>query len=189
MTHEDIAEFSARLTEIAELYEAELSESKILLYFQALEDIDLDFVLGGLVGCAKICRFFPKPVEIRSLVLGNDEDHAELAWLEYKRQAREFGGYSSPDFADGALAQALVAVFGSWEAACWEDFTPEMWVAKRKEFGRVYRVMRARGDGEARRLVGFFERQQTGLSGREALKIGDGQEPERKPSGLKRFWE
>ncbi len=164
MTTADFAHFSARLVELGELFDAKLSESKQLLYFQALSDLPLELVTDAVIQAARACKFFPKPVELRALVLGDDEDRAELAWLEYKRLARSCGGYGSPTFTDPALADALVAVFGSWEGACWSDFSPEMWSSKRKEFGRVYRAMRSRNETVPKQLPGFFERE-NGLRG------------------------
>jgi hypothetical protein len=98
-------------------------------------------------------------VELRTLAVGDDADHAEEAWQTYKAMALRIGGYQSPTFADAALAETLVAIFGSWEAACWVDLSPEMWVAKRKEFDRVYRVLRQRGLVGPKALPGFCERE------------------------------
>lgn len=159
MTPEDFAVFSARLVELGELFDAKLSESKQLLYFQALQDLPVEAVDGALIQAVRGCKFFPKPVELRAFIVGDDEDHAEQAWLEFKQLARQIGGYSSPTFEDPALADALVAVFGSWEGACWTDFSPEMWSSKRKEFGRVYRAIRTRGETAPKQLAGFFERE------------------------------
>lgn len=167
MTNQDARAFFERLAGLAELFNgagAVFSDTKAELYFEALRDLPLETVIGGLNEAVKRCTFMPKPAEIRKLVVGDDEDTAELAWLEYKKFAKQIGGYHSPTFTDPALADALVAVFGSWQAACWSDFTPEMWSSKRKEFGRVYRAMRTRGETEPKQLIGFLERE-NGLHG------------------------
>lgn len=161
MTNEDAGAFFQRLAALSELLDrpgAVFSETKAELYFEALRDLPLEAVIAGLNAAVRSCTFMPKPAEIRALVVGDDEDQAEIAWLDYKQQAKQIGGYGSPTL-EPALADALVAVFGSWEAACWTDFTPEMWAAKRKEFGRVYRAMRQRGQSEPKALPGFFERE------------------------------
>lgn len=162
MTNQDAGEFFGRLAALSELFNgagAVFSEAKGELYFEALRDLPLEAVIQGLNEAVRRCTFMPKPAEIRALIFGDDEDTAELAWQAYKQTARRIGGYSSPTFEDPALADALVAVFGSWEAACWTDFTPEMWASKRKEFGRVYRAIRQRGETQPRQLAGFFERE------------------------------
>lgn len=162
MTNLEANEFLERLGLLSELFNgagAVFSEAKATLYFEALRDLPLASVVRGLNEAVKVCTFMPKPAEIRKLVVGDDEDTAELAWLEFKRLARDAGGYASPTFSDPALADAIVAVFGSWEAACWSDFSPEMWSSKRKEFGRVYRAMRTRGQTGPKQIAGFFARE------------------------------
>lgn len=164
MTREDFPVFSAKLVELAELFDSTLSESKQVLYFEALSDADLDYVLGAIHHATKACKFFPKPAELLTFINGDEEDNAEAAWMEFKALARSAGGYSSPTFSDPALAQTIVTVFGSWQGACWTDFSPEMWAAKRKEFGRVHSVVTSRGIQGQTRLIGFFE-QQNALNG------------------------
>ncbi len=158
MTDEDFEGFAGRLAGLAELFDATLTPAKTLLYFEALRDLTLDEVAHGFTLAARGCKFFPRPAEVRAFVLPDEQDAAEAAWLEYKQLAHRVGGYLSPRFEDPALAEALVAVFGSWTAACWSDFSPEMWTAKRKEFDRVYRVLRRRELPPGPRvLAGFLE--------------------------------
>lgn len=183
MITEDFALFSAKLIELGELYDVTLTESKLLLYFEALSEADLDFVLGAILQAARTCKFFPKPAELITLIRGDDEDHAERAWVEYKAAARTIGGYGSPTFSDPSVAQTLLQVFGSWEAACWTDFTPEMWSSKRKEFGRVYRIIAQRAQ-PMHQLPGFVERENAlhgytepakRLNGDDFERLGDGE--------------
>jgi hypothetical protein len=158
MTEDEFQAFAVHLIAVHEVFERdEVSESRQLLYFRALQDFPLASVIAALDASVKTCRFMPKPADLRALIGGDPEDQAERAWLEYKRAARQIGGYRSPAFEDGALAETLLAVFGSWENACWMDLSPEMWASKRKEFGRVYRVYQQR-QVPARQLVGFVER-------------------------------
>jgi len=158
MTDTDFDGFIDRLVVLAEIFNAPLSTAAQLLYFEALKDLPVDAVHQALTTCLRSCTFMPKPSEIRQHVSGDLETATEAAWLDYKQLARTVGGYRSPLIADAALADALVAIFGSWEAACWTELSPEMWAAKRKEFGRVYRVMRERGGTEPRVLPGYCDR-------------------------------
>ena len=158
MQGSDETPFVQRLVILAELFSKPLSPAVQVLYFEALQDLDLAVVMTAMHAATRTCTFMPKPAELRALACGDDEDAAERAWLEYKRLARAIGGYDSPVVDDPALADALVAIFGSWEAACWTDLTPEMWANKRKEFGRVYRAMRHRPMTAPRKLLGFVER-------------------------------
>lgn len=189
----DIADseaFTRRLIALGELFEANLTPVKQALYFEALRDLPFAVVATALNQATKVCTFMPKPAEIRKLAVGDDEDTAELAWQDYKRIAKQAGGYQSPVFEDPALADALVAVFGSWEAACWSDFSPEMWSSKRKEFGRVYRAMRTRGEMAAKQLPGFIDRENT-LRGHARPELSAGADrpalPAKDDTGLSRF--
>lgn len=162
MTNQDAGEFFRRLAVLSELFQgqgAAFSDAKAELYFEALRDLSLPQVLRALNEAVRTCTFMPKPAELRTLAIGDDEDTTELAWQEYKRLARAVGGYGSPTFTDPALADAVQAVFGSWELACWSDFTPEMWASKRKEFSRVYRAMAKRNEQDPKTLPGFVERE------------------------------
>jgi hypothetical protein len=63
---------------------------------------------------------------------------------------------------DPVLGETIVAMFQSWPAACVAELSPEMWAAKRKEFGRVYRTIAGRGLVGPRYLVGTCEQQNAG---------------------------
>lgn len=158
MTPDQAPEFLVRLTAVGDLFNAKMSEATQVLYFDALKDLSLESVSSALAVSVKKCKFMPKPVEIRECIEGDDETITEAAWLEYKRLARAVGSYGSPEVSDGALGRTILAVFGSWEGACIFEASPEMWASKRKEFGRVYKTLRVRGDGAPLRLAGFCER-------------------------------
>lgn len=182
--------FTERLIALGEFFDATLTPMRQAMYFEALRDLPLSLVIRGLNESLRVCTFMPKPAEIRKLVVGDDDSTAELAWQDYKRIAKQAGGYQSPVFEDPALADALVAVFGSWEAACWSDFSPEMWSSKRKEFGRVYRAMRTRGEMAAKQLPGFIDRENT-LRGHARPELSAGADrpelPAKDDTGLSRF--
>lgn len=160
MTRDDFAPFVDQLVVLAEIFNVSLSAAAQVLYFEALCDLEVADVARALAECSRSCTFMPKPAEIRARAVGDSELEVEMAWQTYKDLARRIGGYGSVSFDDPALATTLVAVFGGWEQACFADFTPEMWVAKRREFGRVYAMQRQRGGGR-RQLPGFIERENT----------------------------
>lgn len=157
----DSSEFRNRLVVLGELFDAKLSPAKLALYFEALRDVPFDLVARALNQAAKACTFFPKPAELRKFALGDDEDAAELAWIALRSALRSAGGYASI-VTDAALGEAITAVFSGWPAACALELSPEMWSSKRKEFGRVYRVLRDRGLVGSRYLAGICEQQNAG---------------------------
>lgn len=172
MTNQDAGPFFQRLAALSELFNgagAVFSETKAELYFEALRDLPLELVVKGLNEAVKACTFMPKPAELRKLAIGDDEDQAERAWLALKTAMRAAGGYASLITADPALGEAILGVFGSWPAACALDLSPEMWASKRKEFGRVYRVVSDRALVGARYLPGICEQQNHGVG--QSLKF------------------
>ena len=117
---------------------------------------------GIVTAAVRTFKFMPKPAEIRVLAIGDTEDLAEQAWLNWKKAARIAGAYASIATDDPALGEALVSIFGGWPEACLIELSPEMWAAKRKEFGRVYRVMAERRLVGPRYLPGLCERANAG---------------------------
>lgn len=162
MTNRDAGEFLGRLVGLSELYGAKFSEAKGSLYFEALKDLPLEQVIGAMNQAVKTCTFMPKPAEIRTLAIGDTEDRAEGAWMLLRKAMGQVGSYRSLIVDDPVLAEAIVAVFGSWPQACLTDLSPEMWASKRKEFGRVYRVIADRGLLGGRYLAGICEQQNGG---------------------------
>lgn len=164
MDTSDNDEFCNRIVALGEIFNAQLSPQKQALYFEALRDLPFPAVAQALNDAARTCTWFPKPAEIRTLALGDAEDATEAAWMQFQAAMRAVGGYSSLVVRDTALADTITAVFQSWPAACDLDLSPEMWAAKRKEFGRVYRVVRQRGQVGGRYLFGIHERHNAGRS-------------------------
>lgn len=158
----DSGEFRRRLVVLAELFDLKLSPQRQALYFEALRDLPFDVVAVALNFAAKGCTFFPKPAEIRKFALGDSEDQAEVAWMAFRAAMRDAGSYASLALDDPALGESIVAVFGSWPAACSTELSSEMWASKRKEFGRVYRVMANRNLTGTRYLPGICEQQNYG---------------------------
>lgn len=160
----DSLPFLERLTALAELFDAALSPAKQALYFEALADLEFEQVVEALNAAIRTCRFMPKPVEIRALAVGDDEDRTEQAWSTLRTAMRQVGYASSVIFEDGALGEAVTALFGSWPEACSQDLSPEMWASTRKAFGRVYRVtlQRQRTRTGERYLPGWCEHQNAG---------------------------
>jgi hypothetical protein len=158
----DNVEFRNRLVVLAELFDLKLAPTRQALYFEALRDLPFPNVAIALNQAAKHCKFFPKPAELRALAVGDAEDAAEAAWMALRKAMSAVGSYSSLVTSNPVLGEAITAVFGSWPEACAMELTPEMWSSKRKEFGRVYRVLAGRGLDGARYLVGICEAQNSG---------------------------
>lgn len=158
----DSVEFGRRLAAVAEVFDHKLTPAKVALYFEALRDLPLVSIGVALNQAVKVLKFFPKPVELRSLAVGDAEDAVEAAWMACRSAMTRVGGYSSLITSNAVLGETILAVFQSWPDACSLELTPEMWAAKRKEFGRVYRVFNGRDLDGARYLTGICEAQNSG---------------------------
>ncbi len=157
----DNVEFRNRLVALSEVFDVKLSPARAALYFEALRDLPFPAVAQAMNQAVKVCKFLPRPAEIRQLAVGDDEDRAEVAWMALRRAMAEGGAYRSLA-CDATLGEAIVAVFGSWPEACQLELSPEMWSSKRKEFGRVYRVLANRALDGTRYLPGICEQQNAG---------------------------
>lgn len=156
----DAAEHTAfrnRLVGLAEVFDVKLSPQRTALYFEALRDLPLERVVIAMNQTLQTAKFFPRPAEIRALAVGDSETAEEAAWMAFRAAMKTIGSYSSVSFDDAALGETVMAMFGSWPAACVAEFSSEMWAAKRKEFGRVYRVCAGRKLDGARYLPGLCE--------------------------------
>lgn len=162
MVIDDNGEFRRRLITLAELFDLKLAPTRQALYFEALRDLPFEDVAKALNQAAKSCTFFPRLAELRAFAVGDAEDRVEAAWMIFRAALGRVGAYSSLAVADPVLGETITAVFQSWPEACASELTPEMWSSKRKEFGRVYRVINQRQLVGPRYLPGICERQNAG---------------------------
>jgi hypothetical protein len=173
MTVDDSDEFFRRLVALAEIFDLKLSPQRQALYFQALRDLPFAAVTEAMNTAARACTFFPKPAELRMLAIGDTEDQVEVAWIGLRKALASLGAYASFATSNAALAETIVSVFGGWPQACSADLSPEMWAAKRKEFGRVYRVFVGRQLEGPRYLPGLTEQQNAGrLNWEKYVSVG-----------------
>lgn len=175
----DNGEFRRRLLALAEIWDLKLAPQRQALYFEALRDLRFEDVARALNIAVKACTFFPKPAELRAFAVGDAEDRVEAAWMLFRAALRSAGAYSSVATQDPALGETILAVFQGWPEACGLELSPEMWSAKRKEFGRVFRVMLQRELVGPRYLPGVVERTNAGRADWQrytpvALLEGDG---------------
>lgn len=116
---DDVARFAKMLAVLQRILVGTPLEPDIQeLYWLALEDLSIDAVERAGQMALKRCTFFPKPAELRAFVEGSDSDEAEKAWQLAVVAWEKTGGYSSVLFEDGAIAQGIAWVFGTWREFC-----------------------------------------------------------------------
>lgn len=117
MTDADRVQFGTDFFILCETFGEPTSELRTEGYFTALSDFDLPHVKGAMNHAIRLCRFFPKPVELRELIAGRAEDAAEAAWAAVLGEVRRVGYIGTPALEERAL-RAVNELWGSWRRMC-----------------------------------------------------------------------
>lgn len=158
MTEADKPRFFRTIIALAETWKEPMSDLRLEGYWMGLSDLKIADIETAAAKAIRGSTYFPRPAELRSIIFGNDAHTAEIAWMAWKNAARRLGAGASVVVEDAALAETLTQMFGGWPEACAKELSPEMWASTRKEFDRVYSVMRERGLTGIRYLIGSHER-------------------------------
>lgn len=157
MNKSDFTKFSEEMNRTAEAFNAEMTPGRIKTYFEDLEDLSLEAVIGALRHTRKTSTFFPKIAEIRKFAEGSADDKAELAWRTFVDLVKFEGRAPSLQVYDGAIAYAINCM-GGWQTACDKmcAASPEMAANYEKGFKQSYKLGQMRGE-ESCYLVGETE--------------------------------
>lgn len=158
MTDTDRPAFADLMTALSLTFDAEVSDAKSEIYFRALADLAWEDIRHAGERAIQTCTFFPKPAELRALIVGHPEDIAERAWEQLGFAASQIGSYDSICIESPHTARALEVTFGSWIEFCSIALEPPMWAAKRKEFLAAYRVAVLDKAATSRTFVGLHDR-------------------------------
>ena len=137
MEEREYNSFAEVLTALAELFDTELSASKVRLYFEALRDLSLEEVrhAGNLI--ARLSKFFPRPADFREYVEPDLETRASIAWSKVERAFWRAGIHRSVVF-DDPVIHAVMDALGGWTRYC--NLPEDRVVWWRKDFERLYRL-------------------------------------------------
>jgi hypothetical protein len=111
-------EFVKILFAMGELFNETVSAMRAEMTCRALEDLQFEDVRVAASAHVRASTFFPKPAELRQLVLGNVEDEAELRWQWLLHEIRRVGYLGTPTWPDDVTEYAAEGLFGSWRALC-----------------------------------------------------------------------
>lgn len=112
----DYQRFATAIAQTAEAYGTQLTPQRIAVYFDDLRDLDVDQVVRAFSRHRAAGEFFPTVAALRTLVLGDPEDRAVLAWERFVTAVRYHGAYASVDFQDPVL-HACIDAMGGWASA------------------------------------------------------------------------
>lgn len=111
--------FGLQLVALGEVFNEPVSAARLELFLRLVEDLPYDALRQAVVSHGRTATFFPKPAELRQIVLGQIEDQAELAWTALLREVRRVGWLGTPRWPDVATEAAALGLFGgSWRALC-----------------------------------------------------------------------
>ena len=142
---DDVDAFVVELGKTAEMFSDPLSESRALLYFEALADLPLETVVGALRHARRVCKFFPRPAELREFALGSVEDRAREAWRRVLGAVEHVGTYESVNFGD-PVTHGVIEAMGGWHQAwAWERADGPELLGLERDFVSLYRLYAQRG--------------------------------------------
>lgn len=174
MTDQEKTEFQAILTGLAEIFDNELSPMKISLYYGALQDLDLSQIKAAASHIANTATFFPKPVDFRNAINGNQDEVAIAAWEKVLKAKSKAGQYQSVKF-DDPVIHTVIKLMGGWGAVCrLEGHDDEKW--QRIDFEKTYKAMQGCSKDHPLYLPGVSEIQngaQGFSSKKEVMAIGE----------------
>lgn len=142
----DYKRFLTLLTGVADYYGKELSEGVISLYWQGLEQYDIDAVEKALWEHTQNPdngQFMPKIADVTRNLQGRTTDQAALAWSKVDSAIRRVGTYSDIVFDDGIIHRVIADMGG------WINFgtkTDDEWPFVAREFENRYRGYKMRGE-------------------------------------------
>lgn len=157
MNREAAVAIMAELVKTADLLNEAFSETRIQTYLEALEGLDPEAVCRAFKQVRQTATFFPRPAEIRNIVLGDPADRAVLGWSRLLTAVRHHGPYASVDFQDPVLHTCIEAM-GGWPTVASIESDPKTLGYRQHEFIQHYRAYQHRLPGRPRlHLPGILE--------------------------------
>jgi hypothetical protein len=180
---DDFDDFSAMLMVIADYCGKQLSPGVISLYWQGLQDLDIDAVrkaLNAHVQNPDTGQYMPKIADIRRMLGGTTRDAALMAWNKVQEAVGRAGGYRSVCFDDPIINRA-VHDMGGWPEICTKGMDELPFVER--NFCDRYRAYKTHGGapGHPAYLLGLCEAQnvQGGFKSEPPMLVGDAESARR----------
>jgi len=174
MTKDDMKEFTEILDFMAEGLGVDMTEVKYRFYFAALSDLTIEEIKRAANHIARTATFFPKPVDFRNAINGNQDEAAIIAWEKVQKGKSKAGQYQSVKF-DDPVIHTVIKLMGGWGAVCrLEGHDDEKW--QRIDFEKTYKAMQGSNKDHPEYLPGISEIENTAkgfLIKKEVLAIGE----------------
>lgn len=142
----DFDRFLTILTGVADYYGKALSEGVIQLYWQGLQQYDIEAVEKAFWDHTQNPdngQFMPKIADIARAMQGRTQDQAAIAWSKVDQAVRRVGTYSDVVF-DDPIIHRVVADMGGW--IWFGNQKEDEWPFVAKNFENRYRGYKLRGE-------------------------------------------
>ena len=174
MTKKDMPEFIKILTGLAAMFDRPLTVLIRDMYFTALDDLTIEQLNTAGNQIARTATFFPKPVDFRNAINGNQDEAAIAAWEKVLKGKSKAGQYQSVQF-DDPVIHTVIKLMGGWGAVCrLEGHDDEKW--QRIDFEKTYKAMQGSNKDHPVYLPGAAEVQNAAKgfpTKKEVLAIGE----------------
>ncbi len=157
MTKDDMKEFTGILDFMAEGLGVDMTVVKYKFYFAALSDLSIEEIKRAANQIARTATFFPKPVDFRNAINGNQDEAAIAAWEKVLKGKSKAGQYQSVQF-DDPVIHGTIKLMGGWASVCQlENYSDEKW--QRVDFDKIYKAIQDQREGHPEYLLGLAELQ------------------------------
>lgn len=154
--------FAENITGLAEVFNTEMTDSKLKIYYLALQGLTDNQFIQAVEGVIKthVYNTMPKPAEFLELFREDKDSKATESLLQLENAIRKYGYYDSVQFDDPVIHKTVEAL-GGWQNICTQE--DDQWIWTKKEFIKIYNVLEKRGITSdcPNRLIGFFEQDNT----------------------------
>lgn len=146
MNQQDVAPFSALISDVYAFYRQDSSTFAVKVWWQAMQPFDFLAVAEAL---NRHCvnpdsgQFMPKPADVVKMLQGSTQDSALAAWAKVDRAIRTVGTHRSVAF-DDALIHRVLTEMGGWIEMGRKS--EDEWPFVRNEFVTRYRGYRVRNE-------------------------------------------
>jgi hypothetical protein len=155
MNKSELKEFTAFFAAIAEVYSKKVTDATIMIYFDALADLELSEIKRAVKAhCndSDAGRYFPLVANIRAKT-SRHEKNSLIAWSEVCHAMEKHGSYSTVQFEDGII-NSVIHDMGGWPWICVQNLD-EPWT--QKEFERRYESYKSQDIESHTPLIGLHE--------------------------------
>jgi len=150
-------EFLAAINGLAEVYNENMSELKLDLYFETLKDYSFEQFKSAIINILKVRVYpsMPKPSEIIECIGGKLQDRAVLAWETAIETAQKYDYYFTINFED-SIINGVIRAMGGWES--FSTMPAKEHPFARKQFIELYEAYSRVGRECPEKLIGNFEK-------------------------------